>query len=146
MNTQKITLNQEPLKLVYNIEHVEVKETSPIWKIKLLCRKSLVLRKLFGAPVLPPGLASLVLRDSELKILDGHYISTLRNLLKLFDTTPRSFIYLLAGSLPASAILHPRQLTLFLMICHLQGDPLHSHTEYMLPCSESCKKSWFLHG
>ena len=50
----------------------------------------------------------------------------------------------MAGSLPARAILHQRQMTLFSMICHLKDDPLHNHAEYvLLHLGNSCK-SWYL--
>ena len=169
LNTQKITINQKQVKLVPESEHVGVLRSSTgnlphlvnqVAKHKKalfallpagLSRKhrgnpaaSLKLGQIYGAPVLLSGMASLVLSASELKILDDHYLSTLRNLLKLYNKTPRSVIYLLSGSLPASAILHQRQLTLFQMICHLPGDPLHVHAEHALLHSEACSKSWFV--
>ena len=74
----------------------------------------------------------------------GHYLSTLQNLLRLHERTPRSMVYMMVGSLPARGILHQRQMTLFSMICHLKDDPLHSHAEYvLLHLGNSCK-SWFL--
>ena len=105
---------------------------------------SLKLSQLYGAPVMLSGVASLVLNETELKIIDGHYLSTLQNLLRLHERTPRSMVYMMAGSLPARGILHQRQMTLFSMICHLKDDPLHSHAEYvLLHLGKSCK-SWFL--
>ena len=169
LNTQKITINQKEVKLVSEAEHVGVLRSNTgnlphlVNRVAMhknalhsllpvgLARKhrgnpaaSLKLGQIYGAPVLLSGLASLVLSEAELKILDGHYLSTLRNLLKLYERTPRSVIYLLAGSLPASAILHKRQLTLFFMICHLQGDPLQAHAEHALLHTESFQKSWFV--
>ena len=90
------------------------------------------------------GLASLVLSQSELAIIDGHYLNTLQRLLRLHERTPRSITYFLAGSLPARALLHQRQLTLFTMICHLEDDPLHHHAEYALVHLGSSSKSWFM--
>ena len=169
LNTQEITINKKQVKVVKEAEHVGVLRSSTgnlphvlnrvaMHKNALhallpagLARRhrgnpaaSLRLGQIYGVPVLLSGLASLVLSQSELKILDSHYLNTLRNLLKLYDKTPRSIIYLLAGSLPASALLHQRQLTLFLMICHLHGDPLHAHAEYVLLHSENNSKSWFM--
>ena len=102
------------------------------------------LATLYATPVLMSGLASLVLRQAELDIIDGHYLGTLRSLLKLYSKTPRSIVYFLAGSLPARALLHLRQLSLFAMICHLQEDPLHSHACYVYHHTKSCSKSWFM--
>ena len=53
-------------------------------------------------------------------------------------------IYFLSGSLPATALLHQRQMALFSMICHLKEDPLHTHASYALLHSEKCSKSWFV--
>ena len=88
-------------------------------------------------------MASLVLSQAELDIIDGHYLNTLQNLLKLYTKTPRSIVYFLAGSLPASAILHQRQLGLLSMICHPTSDPLNSHANYVLTHAQTCAKSWF---
>ena len=50
----------------------------------------------------------------------------------------------MAGTLPASAILHQKQMSLFMMICHLPGDPLHNHAVYALLHQDECSKSWFV--
>ena len=44
----------------------------------------------------------------------------------------------------APCFTHQRQLTLFLMICHLPDDPLHAHAEHVLLHSDICSKSWFI--
>jgi hypothetical protein len=90
------------------------------------------LEKLYGMPVPFSGTASLVLYDSEINIIDQHYKNTLCNLLKLHSGTPHSFIYFMSGSLPAKAILHQRQLSLFSMIFHLQSDPLNRRARQAL--------------
>ena len=77
-------------------------------------------------------------------MIDQHYISTLRNLLKTYRGTPRSFVLFMSGSLPASAVLHLRQLSLFAMVCRLKGDPLHQHAVKVLLTLPSTAKSWFL--
>ena len=53
---------------------------------------SLRLSQLYGVPVLLSGLASLVLSQTELAIIDGHYLSTLQSLLRLHKRTPRSLL------------------------------------------------------
>ena len=101
---------------------------------------SLRLSQLYGTPVLLSGLASLVLSQAELNVIDGHYLSTLQKLLRLHERTPRAMIYFLAGSLPASALLHQRQMSLFSMICHLNEDPLNKHAQYVfLHLQKSCR-------
>ena len=105
---------------------------------------SLKLHQLYATPVLLSGLAALILSKKEIKILDSHYKLTLQNILKLYEKTPSCIVYYLAGSLPVSAILHLRVLTLFSMICLQKDDPLHKHAKYVLLHSESCSKSWFI--
>ena len=104
---------------------------------------SLRVHQLYETPVLFSGLAALVLTKAEIGILDSHYLTTLQNIQRLHDKTPRAVVLFLAGSLPGAAILHSRQLTLFSMICRLPGDPLHAHAHYVLTCSLRSAKSWF---
>ena len=53
-------------------------------------------------------------------------------------------VYFLAGSLPATAIQHQRQMSLFSMVCHLKNDPLNLHAQYALLHTKRCSKSWFI--
>ena len=64
--------------------------------------------------------------------------------MKLHERTPDSVVYFLAGSLPASAFLHLRQLSSFMMICHLKSNILHTLALKMLTQSKPAEKSWFL--
>ena len=50
---------------------------------------------------------------------------------------------MLAGCLPGKAVLHSRQLSLFSMVCHLPGDPLHQHAHHILSFASPSAKSWF---
>ena len=76
-------------------------------------------------------------------MIDQHYICTLRNLLKVCKKTPRSFVLFMCGSLPASALLNLRQLSLFNMICRLPNDPLHTRALYSLTSAKPSSRSWF---
>ena len=76
-------------------------------------------------------------------MIDLHYINTLRSLLRLSEKTPRSVIFFLAGSLPASALIHMRQLSLFAMICRLQGNILYNHALNFFTSKTKSPKSWF---
>ena len=78
-------------------------------------------------------------------MIDNHHRATLNNLLKLYPSTTHAFTYFIAGSLPAKAIVHQRQLGLFSMICHLPHDPLHRRAKYALTCLSKTHKSWFTH-
>ena len=104
---------------------------------------SIFIEKLYNTPVLFSGVSSLFLSNNEINSIDQHYIKTLRNLLKLYPGTPQAFVYFIAGSLPARAILHQRQLGLFNMICNLPKDPLFSRARHILTCSSPAKRSWF---
>ena len=102
---------------------------------------SLRVLKLYGDPVLFSGLGSLVLKKQEVLIVDTHHKNYITAIQKLYKGTPRSFVYLVGGSLPGEAIVHLRQLTLFGMIARLSDkDPLKSHALYML--TELPEKSW----
>ena len=169
MNCHQITINDTPVSQVTECEHVGVIRSTAGNLPNVLnriamhknalhallptgiargCRgnpvASLRLAQTYATPVLLSGLASLCLSKAELKIIDGHYLASLQKLLRIHEKTPRSITYYLAGSLPASAILHQRQLSLFAMICHLTGDPLHQHALHVLYNPEQGKQSWFL--
>ena len=104
---------------------------------------SIRVQQQYCTSVLFSGLASLVLSKAEVDIIDRHFQTTLQNLQKLHSRTPRSIVYLLAGSLPGEAFLHLGQLSLFSMICHLPEDPLHYHARYSLTALAPSARSWF---
>ena len=97
----------------------------------------------YATPVLMSGLASLVLSSPEITLVDQHYKDTLQNLQKLHQNTPRSVTFFLAGCLPAQAILHMNQLSLFGMITRLREDPLNLHARNVLTSFKSSSRSWF---
>ena len=90
------------------------------------------------------GTSSLVLKQSECNILNQHYKNTLLSLLKLHERTPDPVVYFLAGSLPAVAILHLKQLALFSMITRLPENILNRIGLYFLTVSNDKSKSWFI--
>ena len=104
---------------------------------------ALRVHQLHCLPVLFNGLASLVLSKGEIKMIDSHYQVTIQNLQRLHSRTPRPIVFFLAGTLPGEAVLHMRQLALFSMICHLQGDPLQKHGIYVLSTLPKSSHSWF---
>ena len=106
-------------------------------------RVGLRIQQIYATPVLLSGLGSLVLSDSEIAIIENHFKKTCENLQKLLPKTPRSVIYFLGGSLPAEALLHLKQLTIFGMVSRLQGDPLNIHARTVLIQSRPSCKSWF---
>ena len=98
----------------------------------------------FAVPVLLSGIASLVLSSAELKIVNNHHKNTLQRLLKLHDKTPECVIHFLSGSLPATALIHLRQLSLFSMICRLPGTILNRIAYSVFSSHPDFYKSWFL--
>ena len=105
---------------------------------------SLWVEKLYATPVLLSGLSALVLTKAELKSIDAHYTTTLLRLLRLHDKTPRSVTLFLAGSLPATALLHMRQMGLFGMISRLEeNNLLHVYAKEIFSTDRCSKSSWF---
>ena len=72
-------------------------------------------------------------------MIDEQYKRTLQNILKLPVNSPSVLVYFVSGSLPGSAILHLKQLTLFGMI-----SPLNIHAHHVLLTPTSSPQSWFL--
>ena len=105
---------------------------------------ALRVEKLYGVPVLMSGTASLVLKHTEVSILNQHYKNTLQNLLKIHDRTPDPLVYFLAGSLPAAATLHLKQLSLLSMISRLPDNILNKIGRHVLTVADDRTKSWFL--
>ena len=104
---------------------------------------ALRLEQIYGVPVLLSGLGSLVLKISEINIIESHQRSILRSLLRIPNKTPTPAVYFLAGSLPASALLHMRQFTLLGMISRSNGSVLHSHALNIYLSSKPSPRSWF---
>ena len=107
---------------------------------------ALRVERLYGSPVLLSGLAALVLSQTEQSSLDLHFKIRLESLQRLYKATPAPVVHYLAGSLPASAILHLRQFSLLGMIARLgPQNILHQHGSYILstPSSTTTKFSWF---
>ena len=163
-----VTIGGEPVRFVSEAEHVGVLRSSAGNMPNILQRisahktalnsvcsagltrgqrgnpaASIKVHQLYATSVLFSGLASLVLNSAEIGVIDIHYKTTLEKLQRLYQNTPRGVVYFLAGSLPAKAILHSKQLALFSMICHLPTDPLHTHARYVLSEVPSSAKSWF---
>ena len=103
---------------------------------------SLHAESVYGVPVLLSGIASLVLYKSEINMINQHHKDMLSNLQRLLPNTPRTVVYFLGGSLPAEALLHLRQLTLFGMICRLPQCSLFQLAIRTLS-SKTPPKSWF---
>ena len=101
------------------------------------------IERIYATPVLLSGLASLVLSESEISIIDIHYKETVQNIQKLLKKKPRCVVYFLGGCLPLKALLHIRQLTIFGMVTRLPGNPLQIHARYILSQGKPVSRSWF---
>ena len=107
---------------------------------------SLRLEAIYGCPVLLSGLSSLVLSNLELAAIHHHYKVDLQRLQRLHQATPECVVMFLAGSLPATALLHLRILGLLGMIARLGTENiLHQHGSHVLlnPNNENITNSWF---
>ena len=68
---------------------------------------------MYGIPVMLSGLATMVLSKTELAMIDTHFKIHIERLLKLHRTTPECVVWFLAGVLPAQALIHLPQFSLF---------------------------------
>ena len=105
---------------------------------------SLKVNQIYGVPVLLSGLGALVLLNSEIDMLDHHHKATQENLLRLLPGTPSCVTAFLSGSLPGTAHLHLRQMSIFGMICRMPANVLHQHAIRVLTVSKQSSRSWFL--
>jgi hypothetical protein len=101
--------------------------------------------KLYGAPVLLSGLGAQVLSKTESDSLDLHFKISLESFQRLYKSTPAPVVHFMAGSLPASALLHLRQFSLLGMISRLGPNHiLHQLGLQVLETPASYSHSWFL--
>ena len=70
------------------------------------------------------------------------YKRTIQNILKLGVNSSPSVVYFVAGSLPGTAILELKQLTLFGMVCRLPTNPINIHAKQIL-LSAAASHSWY---
>ena len=103
---------------------------------------SVRVNKMYAIPVLLSGIGPLVLTKSEIATIEQHHKETLRCLLRLHARTPRCVIYFLSGSLPGTALVHLRQMSIFGMITRLPNSILNLHARNVFS-SFSTKNSWF---
>ena len=104
---------------------------------------SIRVEKMYAESVLLSGLGSLVLLKSEIDMIDHHHKETLERLMRLHPCTPQCVVAFLAGSLPGTALIHQKMLTIFGMICRLPGSILHIHASKVLVTAKAASKSWF---
>ena len=64
--------------------------------------------------------------------------------MKLHERTPDPVVYFIAGCLPAEALLHLRQFSLFSMVIRLPNNIHHKMARYILTTSSDSSQSWFI--
>ena len=84
-----------------------------------------------------------MLNTTEINTLDTYYKGCLEGLMKLYMKTPACVVYFLAGSLPASALMHLSMFSLFSMLVRLVDSPLARLARHCLTSSPLPPKSWF---
>ena len=104
---------------------------------------SIKINQLYGVPVLLSGISAQVLTRNEVDTIDRHHCETLRRLMRLMKNTPRCVVYFLAGSLPGSALVHMRQISLFGMICRLRNSVLYQIALNFFLDNLKFRTSWF---
>ena len=104
---------------------------------------ALQVHQLYVEPVLLSGMCSLLLKKSEIILIDQHLKKSLRQLQKLMDKTPSCVVYFLGGTLPGVAKIHLRQMSLFGMIARSPGSVLHTHAINVLTSAKLSANSWF---
>jgi hypothetical protein len=107
-------------------------------------KSTMQLERLYGCPVLLSGLAALVLTSREIAMVHRHHRLTLCRLQKLPSTTPDCVVFFLAGSLPATGLIHLRQLGLLGMIARLGENSILQQLGRQVLLSNGRGKSWFL--
>ena len=101
-------------------------------------------QEIYANPVLFSGLGSLVLNDNEVNVIDQHHKETLRNLQRLLPLTPQAVIFFLAGTLPGTAFLHLRQLSIFGIITRMpDSNIIRKHATNIYSFEIISPKSWF---
>ena len=106
---------------------------------------SVKVEAVYGVPVLLSGLGSIVLAAKEEKFLDQYHKVHLQRLLRLHQATPAPVVFLLAGCLPLSALIHLRMFSIFGQLCRLRGGDniMARHALSIFSSSNPSCKSWF---
>ena len=133
---QRITAFKKALGSIISCGLARGSRSNPVASLRIL--------SIYGTPVLMSGLSSLYLSPKEISCIEQQYKKAIQNIMKISAKSPASLVYFVAGSLPGSAILHMRQISLFGMICRLKGDPLNQLASYILLTSSYSEKSWFV--
>ena len=100
----RITAHRKQMGSILPIGLAKVNRANPVAVLRA--------HQIYCLPVLFSGTAALVLKTSEIELIDQYLKNTLVNLQKLSPRTPPCVTYFLGGHMPATAVLHVKQLTL----------------------------------
>ena len=98
----------------------------------------------FCTPILLSGLSSLIINTTNMTYLETYFKGSIKKILRLSVDTPDPFVYLISGSLPLSAHIHLRQLSLIIQLNQL--GPSHTsfiHATLILTSLPIPKWSWW---
>ena len=132
----RITAHRKQMGSILPIGLAKVNRANPVAVLRA--------HQIYCLPVLFSGTAALVLKTSEIELIDQYLKNTLVNLQKLSPRTPPCVTYFLGGHMPATALLHVRQLTLFGMVCHQRDSVLYKILEYQITTARISNGSWVM--
>ena len=98
--------------------------------------------QLYGVPVLLLGVSTLFLTKAEETIIEQHHKENVMNIQRLCSSTHRAVVFFLSGTLPGSALLHIRQLSIFGMILTLGESIIHQHAVNIFCSASESLKFW----
>ena len=135
--SSQIAINGELIDFYVSAEHVGMLRSTAGNTPTILARITAHKQALGG--VLHTGMA----RGHRGNPAASLQVEQLYAILRLHQNTPRSVIYFLSGSLPGSALLHLRQLSIFGMITRLKDNIVHQHAVNIFSSITISPKSWF---
>ena len=132
-----LVMNDKPIKFVPEAEHVGLLRSTEAGNLQHILQRfanhrkalsavlpvglarghrgnpaaSLLVNDIYATPVLFSGLSSLILKSTEVTMIDQYMKQTVQRLQKLMDKTPACVVAFLGGQLPGTALLHMKQLS-----------------------------------
>ena len=131
----RIAATKKALGALISCGLAQASRSNPVTSIRIL--------NIYGKPVLMSGLNSLVLSTTEVATIDQQLKRILQNLMKISVSSPPALVYFAAGSLPGTAILHLKQISLFSMICRLGKSSINQYARQSLLTGNMKNNSWF---
>ena len=131
----RIAATKKALGALVSCGLAQASRSNPITSLRILT--------IYGTPVLMSGLSSLVLSPTEVATVDQQLKRLLQKLMKISVSSPPALVYFASGSLPGTAILHLKQISLFSMICRLEKSSINQYARQTLLTGNINNTSWF---